>query len=151
MRVLLCALAMGALLTASQVHAEPSLWVSAGGVSLHSRSGSNGNNTGLMLEAEWSDDWSAVAGRLRNSINQRSTFAAAKYTPWRTSAGTLLVKAGLFAGAIDGYRLNHGRFVPLGGLVTEVGTDRVRLAAMLIPPVPGTSAALLITLKVRLQ
>lgn len=150
MRVLMCALALGALLTTPKAKAEPALWVSAGGVSLHGRSGSNGNNTGLMLEAEWSEDWSAVAGRVRNSANMRSTFAAAKYTPWRTSAGTLLVKAGVFAGAIDGYRLNHGGVVPLGGLVTEVGTDHVRVAAMLIPPVPGTSAALLITLKVRL-
>lgn len=150
MRVLMSALAACALLLATQASAAPTWWLSPGGVSVHGRSGSNSNNLGLLLEAAWSEDWSVVAGRVRNSANQHSTLLVAKHTPFHTSPAALQLRAGLFAGTADGYRLNHGRFIPIGGLVAEAGTDNVRLAAMLIPPVPGTSAALFITLKVRL-
>lgn len=132
--------------------ATPALWISAGGYSLHFEPGHNGTNPGLLAEAAWSERQSFIAGAFRNSQSRRSHLLASTYTPLIAQATPdVVVKAGVLFGVVDGYRLNHGRPTPMAGLHAEVGTDRVRLAATLLPPVPGASSgALFLTLKVRL-
>lgn len=132
--------------------ATPALWISAGGYSVHFEPGHNGRNPGLLAEASWSERQSFIVGAFRNSQSRRSHLLAATYTPAIAHPSPdLIVKAGLLFGAVDGYRLNNGRPTPMAGLYAEVGTDRVRLAATLLPPLPGTSSgAVFFTLKVRL-
>lgn len=132
--------------------ATPTLWISAGGYSVHFEPGHNGHNPGLLAEVAWSERQSFIAGAFRNSQARRSHLLAATYTPAIAQPNPdLIVKAGLVFGVVDGYRLNNGRPTPLAGLHGEVGTDRVRVAATLFPPVSGVaSGALFLTLKVRL-
>lgn len=132
--------------------ATPALWISAGGYSVHFEPGHNSHNPGLLAEVAWSERQSFMAGALRNSQSRRSHLLATTYTPAMAQVTPeVVVKAGVLFGVVDGYRLNNGKPVPMAGLHGEVGTDRVRLAATLLPPIPGASSgALFLTVKVRL-
>lgn len=122
-----------------------SWWVNTGGVSAHDRSGYNGVNPGLGLEARWSDTWAATVGQFRNSERRDSRMLAAIYTPWRVNVPVVgPVHTGALAGMADGYTANQGRAIPIAGLVADRRWDRAAVALVAFPRAGEASAAALV-------
>ncbi len=102
-----------------EVLAAATLWLSPGGLSHHAQGGYNERNPGLGAEVQL-DRHRFAAGQYKNSISQRSSYVTYGYVPWQIERGALRLSLGGAAGVVDGYRANHGRFVPVLGPVLSV-------------------------------
>lgn len=102
------------------------------------RHGENQVNPGLAAEfrvAEQPESISYAVGAYRNSLDRNTVFAQAVWTPVRTN----VVQMGASLGVGSGY----GSPVIGGGFVriTPRGPDHAGLHLLVVPPVPGYSAA----------
>lgn len=62
-------------------------------------------------------NFSAGAGVYSNSVGERSKYVMGAWQPLKIGP----VKVGAFAGAVDGYKMNNGKFAPMGGLAVSWG------------------------------
>lgn len=149
MRRVIAFIVLSALLLAYQraraIDLPASWWVNVGGLSAHERSGFNGVNPGLALEARWCDTWALTAGQIRNSQNRDSRILAAIYTPWRVDVPAIgPVHTGALAGMADGYAANNGGPIPVAGLVADRRWDRAAVALVVFPRAGEATAAALV-------
>ena len=101
----------------------------------------NERNFGLGLEYRLSDDWALVAGRYKNSVYGHSTYLGAAYTPLALSPW---LRAGIVAGAVNGYEVNDGNFIPLaGGTLTFRVNDHVGFNLIISPTVKDKHPAVI--------
>jgi hypothetical protein len=122
-----------AALTAQAEFDTQRLWVNAGFYSAHfdTQKGLRNANPGIGVEYRIDPNWSATAGRFRNSNNADSSYVGVYYQPW-TYAG---VKWGGVVGAFNGYpnAFNGGWFPALIPTATlESGHWGLNVA--LVPP-----------------
>jgi len=101
------------------------------GLSLHSQARGNGRewnqvNTGLALRYELGGAWAVQLGGYRNSLDSRSAYALADWTPLH--AGPL--QMGGFAGVTT--RHTSGYQIPLGG-VLRWQRESLAVALRLVP------------------
>lgn len=110
-----------------------SLWLSVGGVSHHFQdNGRNERHPGLGLEARVSEDFSLMGGFHKNSLNLRTRYLAANYTPLHIGP----VRLGVSAGVMDGYPLKHeGGLFPAVLPMASVDIGRVGVNFMVIPTI----------------
>jgi hypothetical protein len=114
-----------ALLALTFLETAPSIagdtWIASSVTSYHfdRSAGYNERNWGVGIERGIAPDVRLIAGVYRNSLYRESTYAGASWTPF--AAGP--VRLGVLAGVVDGYKADHGRFVPIAmPLVTyEIG------------------------------
>jgi hypothetical protein len=122
-----------AALTAQAEFDTQRLWVNAGFYSAHfdTQKGLRNANPGIGVEYRIDPNWSATAGRFRNSNNADSSSVGVYYQPW-SYAG---VKWGGVVGAFNGYpnAFNGGWFPALIPTATlESGHWGLNVA--LVPP-----------------
>ena len=122
-----------AALTAQAEFDASRLWVNAGFYSAHfdTDKGLRNANPGIGVEYRIDPNWSATAGRFRNSNNADSSYVGVYYQPW-TYVG---VKWGGVIGAFNGYpnAFNGGWFPALIPTATlESGHWGLNVA--LVPP-----------------
>lgn len=113
------------------------LWLSPGGVSYHTNRahGFNERNEGVLLRVAFNQRHSLIAGVYRNSNDERSRMLAYRYTPFITDTAYGAFKAGVVAGAVDGYQVHDGRAIPVLLPVLAWESRWVGLSALVIPPV----------------
>ena len=121
---------------ALSAHAEfdaSRLWVNAGFYSAHfdSDKGLRNANPGIGLEYRIDPQWSATAGRFRNSDNADSSYVGVYYQPW-TYAG---VKWGGVIGAFNGYpNAFNGGWFPAVIPTATLESGHWGLNVALVPP-----------------
>lgn len=131
------------------------LWLSVNTVSWHhdrisATTGHEFNqyNWGAGLEARFDHGLVAGAGAFRNSYGVPSTYVLAAWQPLEWG----WLRAGLFASAATGYKLESGHTVsPAGGLLLSLQNERFGINVIATPPVKEKHTALIgLQLKLRL-
>lgn len=129
---------------------KSSLWLNVGGLSRHfeNRTRLNEVHPALGFEYHVNSDWTIVGGRYKNSVNLKTSYFGAAYTPltWKD------LRFGVLLGVADGYpKLNKGKWF---GMVTPVLTyenDRFGANFVIIPTVgDSVRGALAVQFKFRL-
>jgi hypothetical protein len=127
---------LGASTAALAAHAEfdtSRLWVNAGFYSAHfdTHKGLRNANPGIGVEYRIDPQWSATAGRFRNSDNADSSYVGVYYQPW-TYAG---VKWGGVIGAFNGYpNAFNGGWFPAVIPTATLESGHWGLNVALVPP-----------------
>jgi hypothetical protein len=129
-------LALALLLSAGLARADLDTsrwWVNAGFYSAHfdTHKGLRNANPGIGLEYRIDPQWSATAGRFRNSDNADSSYVGVYYQPW-TYAG---VKWGGVIGAFNGYpNAFNGGWFPAVIPTATLESGHWGLNVALVPP-----------------
>jgi hypothetical protein len=122
-----------AALTAQAEFDTQRLWVNAGFYSAHfdTQKGLRNANPGIGVEYRIDPNWSATAGRFRNSNNADSSYVGVYYQPW-TYAG---VKWGGVVGAFNGYpNAFNGSWFPALIPTATLESGHWGLNVALVPP-----------------
>ena len=105
------------------------------GISIHSKSGFNEINPGIGIEHRLNPDWSIIGGTYKNSINNQSVYAGAKYNLLEYQHVRLNLQGGLITGY--GTSENKNKIFPM--IVPEVCLNISKkspgVCAVLIPPI----------------
>lgn len=143
-----------AMLFASASYAQnvekSSLWVNVGGFSWHfeDRADFNQTHPATGLEYRINDEWAILAGRYKNSVNQKTRYLGAAYTPWSWHD----FRFGLALGAADGYpALNKGKWFSMLTPVVMYENGRFGANLVVIPTISeSVKGALAVQFKFRL-
>lgn len=100
----------------------------------------NERNYGLGLRYQVNDAWDVQAGAFKNSQFKTSAYAIATWLPVEV---TKELRAGMFGGVVNGYRLNDGRAVPAGGLAARYQAERLSVTWRFVPKHPKTDSAVI--------
>jgi hypothetical protein len=91
--------------------------------SVHFSGGNHNNlNAGAGIAYAVTDSVSVQGGFFRNSVFNWSEYISGEYRPIHFGG----FSAGAFGGAVNHYRLNNGRAIPVAGLVAQYKNFRVR-------------------------
>jgi hypothetical protein len=132
MKKILIAAALFAASASIQAKELNEVWVNAGFMTAHYDRDADlsGENFGLGAEYRWSPQWSAVAGRFRNSDRARSNYLGVTYQPWEIGG----VKLGAVVAAFNGYPfMRNGAWFPAVIPVASLEGDRLGLNVGFIP------------------
>lgn len=109
---------------------------------IHQEGGYENTTPGLGVMCR-SDTLLAGAGRYRNSVAQWSNYAAVGWQPLRLGQ----LRAGAFAGVVNGYPYKNGAYFPFGGLIAshpwQFDKMRGEIHLTFIPKVQNISPATL--------
>ena len=133
MKRLACLLCASSALTAHADFYAKRLWVNAGFYSAHfdTEKGLRNANPGIGVEYRIDPQWSATAGRFRNSDNADSSYVGVYYQPW-TYAG---VQLGGVIGAFNGYpNAFNGGWFPAVIPTATLESGHWGLNVALVPP-----------------
>jgi hypothetical protein len=127
-----------------------SFWLNLGGFSRHFEDNTRFNeiNPALGFEYRISDEWAILGGRYKNSVNKKTRYLGAAYTPWSWHD----FRFGLALGAADGYpALNRGRWFSMVTPVVMYENGRFGVNFIVIPTISeSVKGALAIQFKFRL-
>ncbi|MFN8917530.1 MAG: hypothetical protein ACK5VU_07790 [Burkholderiales bacterium] len=137
--------------SASAQEAEKSsLWLNAGGFSWHfeERAQFNEVNPALGFEYHLGSEWMMVSGRYKNSVNRKTSYFGAAYTPLSWNH----LRFGVLLGVADGYpKLNQGRWFGMLTPVVIYENGRFGANLIIIPTISeSVKGALAVQFKFRL-
>lgn len=129
---------------------KSSLWLNVGGFSWHfeDRSDFNQTHPALGLEYWLDDEWAIVAGRYKNSVNRKTNYFGAAYTPWSWHD----LRFGLVLGVADGYpKLNKGKWFSMLTPIVTYENGRFGANLIIIPTISeSVKGAVAVQFKFRL-
>ncbi len=120
--------------SAAQNVEKPSLWVNLGGFSWHfeDRADFNQTHPALGFEYRINDEWAILGGRYKNSVNKKTRYLGAAYTPWSWQD----FRFGVAIGAADGYpSLNKGKWFSMLTPVMSYEKGRFGVNLVIIPTI----------------
>ena len=97
-------------------------------------------NYGIGVRYQVTKSTDIQLGVFRNSQYNNSVYAI---TTWLPLEITNSVRIGVFAGTANGYSLNNGNFIPVGGIATRWQGERFSVTSRFLPKTDNTQTSVI--------
>ena len=97
-------------------------------------------NYGIGVRYQATESTDVQLGVFRNSQYNNSVYAIATWLPLEI---TNSVRIGVFAGTANGYSLNNGNFIPVGGVASRWQGERFSVTSRLLPKTSNSESGVI--------
>lgn len=97
-------------------------------------------NYGIGVRYQATKSTDVQLGIFRNSQYNNSVYAI---TTWLPLEITNSIRIGVFAGTANGYFLNNGNFIPVGGIATRWKGERFSVTSRFLPKTDNTQTSVI--------